>query len=270
MCAGTVYDVTRRGVPLGEHTVRLRPGEVGSSFTELADSLILGIGGGLPPREGGTGTQSFAALRAYGEASASIGRWDLIRATAKLREALALDPRYPQASLRLAQVSQWQDLVPSEWRGFAVTALASGGLTSRDSAVGLALIDLSESRFPRSLRALPHDVSRDSLDFSAWYGLGECQSRDDVVVSDRTSPSGWRFRSSQWSAITAFRRALELVPSVHVAFQGAALLRLEEILYSEPGWLREGRALRADSLRFACFPPWSRIRSGSCPGLPRK
>jgi tRNA A-37 threonylcarbamoyl transferase component Bud32/tetratricopeptide (TPR) repeat protein len=251
---GTVYDVTRRGVPLVEHTIRLRPGQVGSSFTELADSLVLAIGGALPPREGGTGTQSFAALRAYGEASAAIGRWDLSRATGKLREALTLDSRYPQASLRLAQVSQWQDLTPAEWRAFAVNALASGGLSSRDSAVGLALIDLADSRFPEACDRYRSMLSRDSLDFSAWYGLGECQSRDDVVVSDRTSPSGWRFRSSQWSAITAFRRALELVPSVHVAFQGAALLRLEEILYTEPGWLREGRALRADSLRFACFP----------------
>jgi hypothetical protein len=251
---GTVYDVVRRGATLGEHTIRLRPGQVGTSFSELADSLVFGLGGTAPPLEGAAGTQSYAALRAYGEAHAAIARWDLTGAAGKLHEALALDGRYPQANLRLAQVAQWENFAPAEWRGFVAAALAGSWLSARDSAVALALQDLAEQNYPQACARYRALVQRDSLDFSGWYGLGECQAKDDIVVPTRSSPSGWEFRSSQWSAITAFRRALELVPSVHVAYQGAALFRLEEALYTEPGWLREGHAIDADSIRFAAFP----------------
>jgi hypothetical protein len=231
---GFVYDVARSGATLGEHTIRLHPGQVGTSFAELADSLVLGIGGSPPPREGAAGTQSFAALRAYGEAHAAIAQWDLALATTKLREAIALDSRYPQANLRLAQVAQWQSLPAADWRGNVNAALAGRFLSEHDSLIGLALIDLADARYPEACERYRGLLARDSLDFSAWYGLGECQARDDVVIPSRASPSGWAFRSSQWAAISAFRRALELVPSVHVAYQGAALFRLEEILYTEP------------------------------------
>ena len=169
---GAVYDVTRPGDAIVERTIRLQPGQVGSAFTALADSLVLGYEGTAPPREGPAGTESFAALRAYGEAYAAIARWDLAAATARLREALALDRQYPMANLRMAQVGQWQDLAPAEWRGYAAQALASGPLSPRDSAVGLALVDLSEGRYPEACARYRALLARDSLDFSAWYGLG--------------------------------------------------------------------------------------------------
>ena len=39
----------------------------------------------------------------------------------------------------------------------------------------------------------------DSTMFAAWYGIGECNANDNIVIQDA---NGWRFRSS-------YRRALE-------------------------------------------------------------
>ena len=240
---GAVYDVTRPGDAIVERTIRLQPGQVGSAFTALADSLVLGYEGSAPPREGPAGTESFAALRAYGEAYAAIARWDLLAATARLREALALDRQYPMANLRMAQVGQWQDLA----RG-GVARLRGPGTRLRSPVFA------GQRRGTRARRPRGRPVSRGvcPVQRTARARLPRLQrvvrtgrmpgSKDDMVVPSRASPSGWAFRSSQWSAIAAYRRALELVPSVHVAYQGAALFRLEELLYTEPdGCAKAGR-----------------------------
>ena len=91
-------------------------------------------------------------------------------------------------------------------------------------------------------------ITRDSLDFRAWYGRAECQAKDPLVLADAQSPTGWRFRTSYQAAIRDYQHALTLVPSSHLAFRGAAFSRLSEMFFTEPNMLRrgtKGRDLRA-------------------------
>jgi tetratricopeptide (TPR) repeat protein len=93
-------------------------------------------------------------------------------------------------------------------------------------------------------------VARDSADFVAWFGLGECQFRDATVLQDPASASGWRFRSSYDAASTAYRRGLAAAPFL----SGAVSERLQRILITEPGRFRLGAALPPDTGGFWAYP----------------
>src|SRR4030095_5183856 len=96
-------------------------------------------------------------------------------------------------------------------------------------------------------------VRSDSLDFGAWFGLGECLSRDQAVLPDRDSPSGWRFRTSYAEATAAYRHAVESHPSGHQALGAFGLARLQTVAFVEPHHFRAGFAVRPDSQAFGAF-----------------
>jgi hypothetical protein len=79
-----------------------------------------------------------------------------------------------------------------------------------------------------------------------------------VVVRDTASPSGWKFRGSYHGAATAYRRALEIVPSIYLAFRGEAFSRLPDLLFTESNHFRRGFALAPDTVRFAAYPSMQR------------
>ncbi len=63
------------------------------------------------------------------------------------------------------------------------------------------MLALADQRFPEACDRFRALVARDSLDFAAWFGLGECQGKDPLVVRDAASPSGWKFRGSYQAAV---------------------------------------------------------------------
>jgi len=224
-------------------------------FRELADSLLIGggVAGGPPP--GGGGRLSLPAWHAFQDGYSALQRWDLDSAKAKLKQAIAIDPTYGMAQLWLAQVLAWAGDDAKSWRGLAAGALASGdSLAPRDRQVAEGMLALAESRFPQACEKFRAILQQDSLDFAAWFGLGECQGKDPLVLRDTASPSGWRFRGSYQGAVNAYRRALEIVPSVHLAFKGEAYTRLPDLLYTETNHIRRGYALAPDTVRFGAFP----------------
>jgi len=82
------------------------------------------------------------------------------------------------------------------------------------------------------LRCLPAQLALDANDFVRWFGLGECQARDRLVVRDAKSPRmGVPLESA--GGDRGDRRALELVPAVHRAFAGAAYARLDRLFYTQ-------------------------------------
>ena len=130
------------------------------------------------------------------------------------------------------------------WRPFAVTSAASDSrLGFRERSLAHALADLASDNAFHSCAEYRRLLARDSLDFVAWFGLGECQTKDRLVVRDPQSASGWRFRSSYRAAASAYQRALELIPSVHRAFTGVAFTRLTSLFHTEAGVYRRGYAL---------------------------
>jgi hypothetical protein len=67
--------------------------------------------------------------------------------------------------------------------------------------------------------------------------LAECRRRDDAVVEDARSPSGWAFRTSFHGAAAAYERVLDASPRAGIAYARLARVRIDE-----PNRQRSGRA----------------------------
>src|SRR6266576_3656855 len=232
-----LYDV-RRGTARRRHMVKFSSDadDVADRFRELADSLLLGH---VRPEDtvgAVMGTRLLSAWQAYADGQTALAQWDLQGAERGFRSAIETDPNYAHAHLWLAQTLAWAGRPVSDWRSHAVTsASAASRLGFRDRALSQALAALATQQFFQACARYRSLLARDSLDFAAWFGLGDCQSKDRLVLRDSTSPSGWRFRSSYGAAADALLRALELIPSVHRAFSGVAFDRLTQVFFAQPG-----------------------------------
>ncbi|MEO5817224.1 MAG: serine/threonine-protein kinase [Gemmatimonadaceae bacterium] len=254
------YDVLRASQPTRQFVVRLSRDtpQIERVFTALADSIILG---GRRVREGAaTGTRNLIALEKFLDGRAAIDRFDLRLAEQSFKEALATDESYAHAHFWLARTMAWEgEAEPSAWTSNAARAVAlSATLSPRDRAHAGALLDLAEGRMAEACQRYRTLIDTDSLDFSAWFGLGDCNARDAIVVRDAKSASGYSFRGSTQTAITSYRRALTLVPSFHIAERGVAFARLSRrVLFTEESRLRRGVAVAPDTQRFAAFPSFA-------------
>lgn len=255
-----VYDVRRHGATIRSQSVRFGAdaADIGSKFRALADSLLLGHVSTPDAAAGVVGTRFLGAWQSYEEGQAALASWDLEGAERGFRAALQLDPAYPHANLWLAQALAWAGRPVAQWRPYATsTARSSGPLSFRDRSLSRALAHIANAEYPQACDEYRKMLSRDSLNFAAWYGLGECQTKDRLVVRDPASPSGWRFRSSYQTAAHAYQRALELIPSVYRAFTGVAFTRLTRLFYAETNIFRRGYAVAPDTTWFGAWPALS-------------
>src|SRR5438034_4682121 len=84
-------------------------------------------------------------------------------------------------------------------------------------------------------------LAADSTNFTAWYGLAECNAGDPVVIRDPRDSARYVFRGSWHAAARAYKHALLLAPSFNLAFGTRARERLAHLLLAEEFWWREGR-----------------------------
>jgi len=253
----SLYDVRRGGTTIRSHSVRFGADarDISAKFHALADSLLLGHLSTPEAAAGLVGTKLLGAWQAYEAGHSALVDWDLAGAERGFRTAIQLDPEYPQANLWLAQTLAWAGRFSGEWRAFAtMSARSKVTMSVHDRLLSRALVHLSVDDYPQACAQYRRMLSRDSLDFAAWYGMGECQAKDRLVVRDAASPSGWRFRSSFRAAADAYQHALELVPSVHRAFAGVAFTRLPRLFYAESNIFRRGYALTPDTSWFGAWP----------------
>jgi tetratricopeptide (TPR) repeat protein len=222
--------------------------DVEQKFADLADSLV--IPASTIADRGAPGTKNIAALTAYAQAHEALADWDLAPAETLFRAATLADPSFAKAHFWLAQVMSWENYGErNDWNETAARAFAMRAqLGVRDSARAVALNDLAAHEYPTACARYNAMVHQDSLDFVAWYGLGDCHRRDRLVVRNAKSSSGWAFRGSYQAAVTAYERALRIVPSVHLAFAGLGYDRLSQMLFTQPTQFRRGFTLRTDSL----------------------
>ena len=257
-----LYDAsTRRDLPaLREETVRLPLDLAGadSVFETLADGLLLRHPGTSGHQPAGV-TTSLPARQAFELGSEALTQWDLSTADSSFSEAARHDPEYAQAHLWVALVRSWSDPdAPSAWQSAAERAAAlREQLSARDRQISDAV--LSSARGAAAQSCVPWEklTKENPQDFVVWYGLATCLQRDHVVVRDRGSPTGWRFRSSYHAAINSFQRAYALLPSIHQAFREAAYASVVNLLMASGTDLRGGRALPPDSTSFFASPSWA-------------
>ena len=216
----------------------------------LASDILRGAGD-LPWKDDDDDSRPvLAAWQAYDRARTALAEWDVGTAARELRDALALQPDFPQAQLWLAVTLSWARQPVATWRSAARRAVESSRrLAEEDSVVAAAQLALADGRFPESCAAFSRVVRSDSSSVVGLYGLGECQSRDSLVVREPRSPSGYTFRSSYQRAINDYASIVTDRPAPHPPFVYA---RLAELLFTAGNRYRPGRL--ASGAAFGAYP----------------
>lgn len=256
-----LYDATGEGSPLREGAVKLGSDLAGadSGFAALTEQLLFGSTAPVGRREAATGTLSFPARLAQGRGLASVERWDIAPADSAFVAATEFDPDYAQAHLWLAQVRFWSGAAPATWRSAAERAAAGRGrLSTHDRALSDALVAFGRGELPRACAGWDHLTRATQYDFSAWYGLATCLTRDDAVVRDPSTASGWRFRTSYHHALNAYQRAFQLLPSIHTSLRASGYSFVRRLLFTSGNDYRVGHSLSPDTTTFAAYPSWRR------------
>jgi hypothetical protein len=177
--------------------------------------------------------QRSAAARAFDAGERARMEWDLVRADSMFERAVGRHPSLARASLWLAQVRAWRGLPVERWTALADRAQNdSRSLTAPERQLARALVLLAERRYAEACGV--YDTMRGqggkAEEFAAWFGLGQCRTMDRTVVSDSSSPSGWRFRSNHREAVLAYRRAFAVLPSVYRGYEHDGFARLRALL----------------------------------------
>lgn len=194
-----------------------------------------------------------------GAARAYVDGWRLMRAGSfdsamvAFASSATQAPSFAEANLWSAQMGAWlSPKDPSLWRAAAVRADARATVLSRaDSLQASALVKMASGDPPAACFAYRKAVHEDPESFVAWFGLGQCQEVDSVVVRDPRLRGGVRFRSSHWSALAAYREALRLL-----RFPGMSRLfvRATRITYASGNVVRLGVAVAPDTQHFMSVP----------------
>ena len=245
---------TRTGERLADTVAHVPPGGSLEETTaqRIADHLLFRgeVAGGGP-----FGTSSLEAGRAFVRAQRALRQWELAVADSLFGVSLRADPEYARALLWRAQVRTWAGQDPGLTQGLVERALARRDrLPEPEEQMAEGLLHLARDEYREACASYTALRAMDERDFAAWFGLGECRSRDGVVIRDPTSPSGWSFRSSYHQAALAYRRAFELLP---VVYEGLGSQTFEQI----GGWLkvstdnlRRGYALPPDTVHVLARP----------------
>ncbi|HUF12344.1 MAG TPA: protein kinase [Longimicrobiales bacterium] len=249
-----LHDATADGASRRRVTLRV-PRADPRAAALIIDSLLFGRvtwdGESLPE----IGTSSGIARRLYGQAHEALRDWNLAGADSLFGAAAEHDPGFARAHLWLAQTRNWAGEPPVRWRSPAERASQdTAWLTSRERLLAEGLVALARERFTEACAAYGRLIEPSSRDFAGLYGLGECRRRDNVVVRDRTSPSGWRFRSSPHAAVEAYAGAYRALPASFNGIDGSASDRFLAMLFTHANIRRDGRA--ADGRGFTALPAW--------------
>jgi eukaryotic-like serine/threonine-protein kinase len=154
------------------------------------------------------------AVREFAAGSRQLLRGELMAA----EQAFLAAERHgslPQAPLWRAILGSWR--VPLQIRDWGESARASARdslrLTVADALVAQGLSARADDRLVDACAAFKRATAIEGGSFAAWYGYGECQRIDSIVVRDARSPTGARFRTSYWSALNAYEQAIQRMPS---------------------------------------------------------
>jgi eukaryotic-like serine/threonine-protein kinase len=252
----SLLDANRDGEELATHSIRIsrtdeRPQQ---AYMQLTNALLFPgwRDDGVAP-----GTDSRAAQRSYLAGLEAIREWDLERADSLFKAATREDPAFSRAHAWRAQAIFWADGSDTEARRAAEQALAGAGeSSSREQELAAALIDLTSQAYPEACRRYEFLLGLNPRDYAATRGLADCHGRDNLVVSDPGSPTGWSFRGSGHRALIYHQRAFELLPASHRAFRAARFLQLRtRIFYTNLSQQRRG--VNAAGEAFLASPSWS-------------
>ena len=189
--------------------------------------------------------RSLAAVKKFGQAWAALLAGSLEEAESLFAEADRSDA-VPQAALWQAIVGSWlRPRNPASWRDVATVA-ATRHLSAPDSMIADALVLQSTGDMAKACATFASATRVGGGSFEAWYGLADCQQIDSTVVRDANSPTGFRFRTSYWSALRAYGAAIQRLPSERLVplFDQLPRVALAVNPSQRPGTLLDGDAMQ--------------------------
>jgi len=224
-----------------------------ANYSAIANRL-LGIRDRPSSAEGcDNGTRIFPAWSACVGGHVALKAWDVGGAEREFRAAIAADPEYGSAHLWLAQIEAWTHPgITGAWQDQAIRAASFGErLSTRERLLAQALVAMADQSYPAACDKYRQLTIADSTDFIGWYGLGDCQAFDSLVVPAASSPSHWTFRSSNRSAAIAYRRALRQAPGARAVF---SFERLQSLLPIAATKVRFGKSAPPQRAVFLASP----------------
>ena len=227
-----------------------------SVFVELVDALLFP---GSPRRQLSVsmGTRSFQARKAFNLGMAAIEQWDMDVAEAAFDEAARADSEFGRAHLWLALSRAWSDQDPARWMVAARQAgMHRDAYAALEAAMADAVLAQSNRDYGTACSVWRDITIAHPFDYAGWYGLAICLARDDAVVRDPGSPSGWSFRSSQHEAIGAYREAFARLPAILESFYSNSFRSLRMLFYLSGVTSRIGESPPPDARRFRAHPEW--------------
>jgi tetratricopeptide (TPR) repeat protein len=169
---------------------------------------------------GTVGTASVEAYREYVAGVRALNRWELEEAQRHFSRGIDFDSTFAMAHYKMSVALAWSSSgTPEEIRAHAEAAARhTSGLAYRERQLIAGWLAQGSEQWVEACGLYKTLLERDSTDVEAWYNLGECSFQDDALVRVSRDTSQFRFRSSWNTALHAFRRALELDPSYHLAY----------------------------------------------------
>jgi tRNA A-37 threonylcarbamoyl transferase component Bud32 len=197
-----------------------------------------------------------AALNEWRRGQRALQTWQFDEADSALAHAVRLDSGFVRAGLWLAIVRQWSGQPSAGWKALVVQWRSQfSRLAGNDSLVGIAMALGADSSWARAA-AIWRQLATTDGDFPSWFGLGYNLRRDNNVVPDARSPSGWRFESSANETAQAFRHAFALTPPTEGPSQPGGFDRVKDLLYASTNQVRRGATVGKRETMLAS-PSWA-------------
>ncbi len=194
--------------------------------------------------------RSLPALQAFARGFAAMRTGHMDSAAAFFRTAARVGSSFALAEFWAAQSGMWaapQDV--ALWQSSADNAVRAGTLRGVDSLLAVGVQQLTYGRYPEACTEFRAATARDPGSFAGWYGLGDCQRFDSLVVR---RPEGYRFRSSHWSALDAYRHAVDVAPTSE--WLSALFVPVMRMTYAMAGNSRAGHTGRVPRDAYYALP----------------
>ena len=197
-----------------------------------------------------------SATRAFIAGRTALERdWDLQTAEADFRRAIELDDGFARAHFWLAQTLVWSGAPEEDWREPARRAQQMREMLAQgERDIAAPLYAMATQDYGRACQLYEMLVAEDPENVRAWIGLGDCHRKDQLVLLDSLSRSGWSFRSSYHRAVEAYQQGLTLLPSFNNVFARRSFEPLQEVLPLQINHLRGGRTDTSVAVSMAAFP----------------
>jgi hypothetical protein len=202
-------------------------------------------------------SHSLPAMQAWLRGRRALDMWRLDEADSALTRAVKFDTSFARPALWLAVVRNWTGAPPAQWSGLVERALnRNTNLTAHEASVGAALSAEQSADWDRACSDWRALTISDPTDFTMSFGLASCLRKDDAVIRDASSSSGWRFRASAQEMVQAYRRAFERVAIPRDSWRAGRLDKVPDLLFARSNLVRIGRTLPGGHLMVA-DPGWA-------------